>query len=233
MKNTIFVLFLLMSVGNICSSDHKQQVEKILEQQKKALKEIEQKVKKAIEDGADSQLSHIVHRAMFCGPALLKEVLEKNVAGARSKVNEPLRSISPTLGLCLAEPEYGEISEEDRGGEGKDLTPLMMIRFYEGHERGFGDAEDEVQILLQHEVALNAQDKNGNTALHHLALRRKKYLERRLVEMGARNDILNKSGLTADQLHEKQCSGWNSCVLRNVSKELQEKLDLPSECKTQ
>lgn len=205
MKRLVVGLLACSVVVQMGAADRATRIAAAQKVKREADSKIKQAVEAAIADGSASTIPHIVHRAMLCGPDTVKKLLEGNIADARTRVNERLETISPTLKLSLTDPEYeGEIADKDQGGEGKGLTPLMMIRFYEGNGRDHGDAVQEIELLQQHGAGLDVQDSSGNTVRHHLALRRIKCLEDHLAKLGARTDIKNSDSLTADELHKRQ-----------------------------
>jgi len=60
-----------------------------------------------------------------------------------------------------------------------------------------------VSLLISHDAGVNAADGNGDTAIHHAALAGNLQAVKLLVNAGADLSLVNRSGLTAEELAER------------------------------
>ncbi len=83
-------------------------------------------------------------------------------------------------------------------------TPLHELA-----NNGYDVYSELLQQLLDHGAEIDAQDEDGNTALHHAVINRRYGIMRTLLDSGARVDIRNKGS----------ASPWDVCHLGNQSME--------------
>ena len=120
---------------------------------------------------------------------------------------------------------------ESRNSNG--ATPIHAIVEHPTHIEPGEDSIETVDVLMRAGSDLNAQDKDGNTALHYLADGRiggGRQLTEALLERSARTDIKNRQGLTSLETTSPEDSAVkriNSRLVRDAIQQYQERQQSP------